>query len=107
VPDDLSIGELGRRLEAMRLDIKDDIRDLAGRLDGKVSSDVFKLEQAAQDAANAAVETRVTKLEDAKAQEARQRVNDRKLMLTALILPIVVVLVGLGAQVVLKVTGAL
>ena len=107
MPDDLSLGELGRQLERMHVDIKDDIRELRSSLDGKVSAEVFKLEQAAQDRATAAVDTRVTKMEESRAQEAKQRVNDRKLLLTALILPIVVVLVGLGAQVVLKVTGAL
>lgn len=107
MPDDLSIGELGRQLERMHVDIKDDIRELRSSLDGKVSAEVFKLEQTAQDRATTAVETRVTKIEEARKEEARQRVSDRKLVLTALILPIVVVAVGLGAQVVLKVAGVL
>ena len=105
MPDDLSLGEIGRRLEAMRLDIKDDIRDLAARLDGKVSTDVFKLEQAAQDAAQTAVAKRVTAIEEARASEVRQRATDRRLVLTALILPIVVAFVVLAAQVIISVAG--
>lgn len=107
MPDDLSLGELGRQLERMHADIREDIRELGLRLDGKVGSDVFKLEQAAQDDKTTAVAQRVASIEEARKEEGRQRANDRKLLLTALILPIVVVLVGLGAQVVLKVTGVL
>lgn len=107
MPDDLSLGEIGRRLEWIHNDLKDDINAIAGRLDGKVSTEVFKLEQASQDQRVDGIAARVSALEQAKAQESRQRATDRRLVMTALILPIVVGLVLVSVQVLLNVQGVL
>lgn len=101
--DEPSNGELARRQEAMHVDLKEDLRDIARRLDGKVSVDVFKLEQAAQDRAVVQLLERITKIEEDRRQEAAQRETDRRaaaaqraadrrLVLTALVVPVLLVL---------------
>lgn len=90
--DEPSTGELARRLEAVHQDLKEDLRDIARRLDGKVSLDVFKLEQAAQDRATTALGERVKAMEEAARQQATQRAADRRLILTALVVPVLLVL---------------
>lgn len=90
--DEPSNGELARRLEAVHIDLKEDLRDVAGRLDGKVSNEVFKLEQAAQDRTTQALAERVKVIEDRKGEQERQRAADRRLILTALVVPVLLVL---------------
>lgn len=103
MPDEPSPGELARRIEAVNGDLKDDWRAVERRLDGKVSADVFKLEQAAQDRAVQALADRVTAIETARAREERQRqdeaqaraaqrASDRRLIFSALVVPILIVL---------------
>lgn len=99
MPDEPSNGELARRLEAVHQDLKEDLRENARRLDGKVSVDVFKLEQAAQDRAQQDLAMRTAAIEDARRREAEQRdedrrataaqrAADRRLILTALVVPV-------------------
>lgn len=87
--DEPTIGEVMRRLEDVRQDIKEDVQALAQRLDTKVSSDVFKLEQAAQDRAHFDLIERVKAIETAKQRADDQRAADRRLLLTALVVPVV------------------
>jgi hypothetical protein len=100
--DEPSNGELARRLEAVHQDLKEDLRDVAGRLDGKVSVEVFKLEQQAQDERAAALTQRVTAMESDARERDRQRAADRRLILTALVIPVLLVLL----QVYLTTRGA-
>ncbi|MFD7922558.1 hypothetical protein ACFV3R_25440 [Streptomyces sp. NPDC059740] len=111
--DEPTLGEVVRRLEAVHADLKDDMRELASRLDGKVSADVLRLEQAGQDAAVSTLAQRVKALEEGDAerlrqQEAdrrereRQRAADRRLILTGLVVPVLLVLL----QVYLATKGA-
>jgi hypothetical protein len=103
MPDEPTLGEVDRRLEAVHQDLKDDLRDLARRLDKKVDTEVFKLEQAAQDRAVQLLAERLTAIETAREREAEhareerlrvaaQRTADRRLVLTAFITPILLVL---------------
>lgn len=57
--DDLTLGELGRRLEAGLSDLKDDLHQLGARLDGKVDAQVLSLQQAAQDERHQALVVKV------------------------------------------------
>lgn len=108
MPDeDVSLGELGRRLEAMRLDIKEDIHDLARRLDAKVSMERYQLEREAHERTMHDIGGRVTKLEQARDDEVKQRVASRKWLLASFIFPTVVVVIALSLQVVLSVIGVL
>lgn len=105
--DDVSLGELGRRLEAMRVDIKDDIHDLAKRLDAKVSLERYQLERDAHDKAVNEVASRVARLEQTRHDDQRARIAERKWLLASFIFPTVVVIIALGLQVVLSVLGVL
>jgi hypothetical protein len=103
VPEDPSNAELAHRIEAMRLDLKDDFRELAKRLDAKVSVERYELERRAADAVHVALIERVAAIEAARAQEKRdadverrkvedQRRADKRLIFSALIVPVLIVL---------------
>jgi histidinol dehydrogenase len=47
VSDDLSLGELGRIIQALRGDVRDDMAQIQQRLDRLVSLDVYTVEKAA------------------------------------------------------------
>jgi hypothetical protein len=47
--DDPSNGELARRLELIHVDLKEDFRELAKRLDAKVSLERYELERRNRD----------------------------------------------------------
>lgn len=102
MPDEPTLGEVVRRLEDVRQDLKEDMQGLAARLDGKVSQDVLRLEQEAQDKATAALAERVKGLEDATRTREAQRAADRRLIMTALVVPVLIVLL----QVYLNTRGA-
>jgi len=46
VPDDLSLGELGRIIQGLRVDVRDDMAQINQRLDRLVSLDVYTVEKA-------------------------------------------------------------
>lgn len=102
--DEPTLGEIDRRLEAVHQDLKDDFRELGSRLDSKVSMERYTIEQRARDDAVKLIAERVSTLEDSRQREREQRDReraeendrrrtDRRLVFTALIAPIVVVLV--------------
>lgn len=103
MPDDLTIGELGRRLADVHQDLKDDLREVGHRLDKKVSLERYQLEQQALlDTVRALVE-RVGAIETAREEERQQRElqrraaedrrrADRRWILSALIAPTLLVL---------------
>jgi len=108
-----SNGELARRLDAIHADLKEDYRELASRLDKKTSEEVFKLEldSARRDVQHAT--DRISAVEAARHAEAEardrekrsrelQRAQDRRLILTALVAPVVLLLL----QVYLSTKGA-
>lgn len=99
MPDDPTLGEVMRRLEDVRQDLKEDFRELGARLDSKVSMERYQLEQMARDDALKLVTERVKGMEEAREQEARtrreeaqrvadRRAADRRLIFTALIAPV-------------------
>ena len=105
MPDEPTTSELMRRLEDVRTDLKEDLQSLAGRLDGKVNADMLALQQAAQDERSTALTARIAAIEEAarKAAEQRteaarkaaeQRAADRRLVLTALVVPVLLVLLA-------------
>lgn len=106
MPDEPTLGEVVRRLEAVHADLKEDLREYGARLDGKVSMERYQLEQqAGQDALRLLVE-RVTGIEEARATAARQaeadrraaddrRRSDRRLAFSALVAPVLMLLLQL------------
>lgn len=97
--EEITTGELGRRIEQMRSDVRDDLQELRSSvrddLQGVrnqisqlsfVSTDRYNAEQDAQDKA-------IKALEDAKVRHESQRATDRRLALTSLVAPIMVAIV--------------
>jgi hypothetical protein len=102
VPDEPTLGEVMRRLEDVRLDLKEDFRELGVRLDSKVSLERYQLEQVARDSTVTALTERVKGLEEAAKEKEQQRAADRRLIFSALIVPVLIVLL----QVYLSTRGA-
>jgi hypothetical protein len=102
VADEPTTGELMRRLEDVRLDLKEDLQSLATRLDGKVDTLTLNLQQQAQDERTAALAERVKAIEAAAREKERERAADRRLILTALVVPVLIVIL----QVYLSTKGA-
>lgn len=101
--DDPTLGEVMRRLEDVRLDLKEDFRELGLRLDSKVSMERYSLEQQARDTAMSLIVERVKAIEAAREQEERdrrdaeqkladRRAADRRLLFSALIAPVLMLL---------------
>lgn len=91
MPDEPTLGEVVRRLEAVHADLKEDIRQQGVRLDGKVSLDVFELRIAALDKDLQAVTGRAVALEQADRERTRQRAADRRWIVASLIVPVLLV----------------
>lgn len=103
MPEDPSNAELAHRIEAMRLDLKDDFRELGKRLDAKVSVERYELERRAADGVHRALIERVAAIEAERASEKRdtelerrkredERRADKRLIFSALIVPVLIVL---------------
>ena len=93
--DDLTLGELGRRLEAGLSDIKDDVHQLGSRLDGKVSADVLRLEQAAQDERHKVLAEAVARMRAESEAAAKRLQETRRWLVGALVVPVLAVLLPL------------
>ncbi|MFE9372237.1 hypothetical protein ACFYM2_21055 [Streptomyces sp. NPDC006711] len=102
MPDDPTLGELARRLEDRLGDVRDDIRQLGIRIDGRVSLERYQIEQAQRDDALKQLLERVKGIEDARKEQDKQRAADRRLIFSALIVPVLLVLL----QVYLTTRGA-
>lgn len=91
MPNEPTLGEVVRRLEAIHADLKEDIRQQGVRLDGKVSQDVFELRMTAFDKDLQAVTSRAAALEQADRERVRQRAADRRWIVAALVVPVLLV----------------
>lgn len=106
MPDEPTLGEVVRRLEAVHADLKEDLRENAARLDTKVSLERYELERRARDDVHSQLITRIAAIEEARIQEQRQadadrraaddrRRADRRLVFAALIAPVLILLLQL------------
>ena len=111
--DEPTLGEVARRLEAIHADLKEDLREAGARLEQKVSVERYELERRTADDVHRQLLERVTAIETAREQEKRdadqerrrgedQRRADRRLIFSALIVPVLLVLL----QVYLSTRGA-
>lgn len=98
MPDEPTLGEVMRRLEDVRTDLKDDFRELGVRLDSKVSLERYQLEQANREDAYKVLTERVKGLEEASREKERQRAADRRLIFSALIVPVLMVFLTVYLQ---------
>lgn len=108
--DEPTLGEIKRRVEMGFSDLKEDLRELGHRLDSKVSMERYTLEQLNRDEAHKQLVERVKGLEDAAAARAKERdeaakerertrQQDRRLIFTALVAPVLMVLLTVYLQV--------
>jgi ferric-dicitrate binding protein FerR (iron transport regulator) len=106
VADEPTLGEVARRLEAVHLDLKEDVREIGSRLDKKVSVERYELERRAADEVHRQVIERIAAIEQARQQEARERqaaeqkladrrAADRRLLFTCLVAPVIMLLLTL------------
>lgn len=83
--DEPTPGELVRRMEAGFSDLKEDLRDLAGRLDKKVSQELYDVRH------NTLME-RVQALETLRKEDADKLIATRRWLIGAVIVPVVGIL---------------
>lgn len=83
--DEPSNGELGRLIQSLRDDMREDLGNLNGRLDSFVSQDVYTIEKTQ-------LATRVTTLETKREQDADKLVGTRRWMIGVVITVVVALL---------------
>lgn len=102
MPDEPTLGELARRLEDRLGDVRDDIRVLGDRIDSRVSMERYQIERQQSDDAYKLLLERVKGIEEARKEQERARAADRRLILSGLVVPVLVILL----QVYLSTRGA-
>ncbi|MFJ8446824.1 hypothetical protein [[Kitasatospora] papulosa] len=90
--DEPSNGELGRLIQALRDDVREDLGNLNGRLDTFVSQDVYTIEKAQ-------LGSRVTALETQREKDVDRLVTTRRWMIGVVITVVVALLPYLAATV--------
>ncbi|MDT0270246.1 hypothetical protein RM844_28645 [Streptomyces sp. DSM 44915] len=100
--DEPTLGEVARRLADVHADLKEDLHQLAGRLDGKVSLDIFELRMKTLEKDIAEAAARAAAVEAGQAERDRRRAADRRLAFSALVAPVLLLLL----QVYLSARGA-
>lgn len=88
MPDEPTLGELGRRLDDRIGDVRDDIAGLGRRIDSKVARDVYQIERDA-------LAARVTALEALRIRDADRLAATRRWLIGVVIVPLVAVLLPL------------
>lgn len=102
--DEPSLGELGRLIQALRGDIRDDMAQIQARLDRMVSTDVYTVEKAGLVKEIADVAKVVEALQTQRERDAERVTQTRRWMvasviipLVGIVLPLIVMLRGAGA----------
>jgi hypothetical protein len=95
VPDEPTTGEVVRRLEDVRQDLKEDLHGVVALVAQKVDTEILRLGQQAQDERHTALVGRVAKLEEQAAEKDRQRQNDRRLIFFSLVVPVLLLAIQL------------
>jgi hypothetical protein len=85
MPDEPTLGELGRRLDDRITDVRDDIAQLGRRIDDKVDTRIFQIQYDALTA-------RVTAIETTRLQDAARIAVTRRWLIGVVIVPLVAVL---------------
>jgi hypothetical protein len=87
VPDEPTLGELGRRLDDRIGDVRDDIAQLALRIDSKVDAEVHRLQIAT-------LTTEIAAIKVQRDQDAARVATTRRWLIGAVIVPLVAVLLA-------------
>lgn len=86
--DEPSLGELGRLIQLMRGDIRDDMAQINSRLDRMVSTDVYGVEKAALERAIADVKKDVETVQTQRLTDADRVTQTRRWMFASVIVPV-------------------
>ncbi|MEW9521811.1 hypothetical protein [Streptomyces tubercidicus] len=102
--DEPSLGELGRLIQALRGDIRDDMAQINARLDRMVSTDVYTVEKAGLVKEISDLAKDVENLAAQRTQDAERVTQTRRWMvasvivpLVGIVLPLIMMLRGVGA----------
>lgn len=112
MPDELTLGELGRLIQALRSDVRDDMAQINLRLDKLVSADVYAVEKAAMtkdisdlgkalEQLAARHEADMKAITDQRSQDALRVTNTRRWVVASVVVPIL----GLIVPVVIFMVG--
>lgn len=97
--EEVTLGEIIRRLEDVRRDCKEDTAEMRQILEAKVSMERYQLEQRAREEAQRQLADRIKAIEEGRELEQRQRRDrlaaDRRLIFTAIIAPILMLFLQL------------
>lgn len=104
--DEVTLGEVIRRLDDVRQDCREEARELRVMLDAKVSMERYQLEQVTREGALRQLSDRITAIEEAREREQRdrredqqrlaeRRAADRRLIFAAIVAPILMLFLQL------------
>lgn len=110
MPDDLSVGELGRTVDALRQEIQAMGQGINARLDKVVSTEVYSLQSAYTDQRITQLSQELQKVADAREtlenqfeqyqlQERDRRERERQARLYQLIVPVLIALLSAGVAI--------
>lgn len=91
--DEPSLGELGRLIQLLRGDIRDDMAGINARLDRMVSTDVYTVEKAGLAKEISDLAKVVEGMQTQRAQDAERVTQTRRWMVASVIIPIIGLLV--------------
>lgn len=100
--DEPSLGELGRLIQALRGDIRDDMAQINARLDRMVSTDVYTVEKAGLVKEISDLAKDVENLAAQRTQDAERVTQTRRWMVASVIVP----LVGIVLPLIMMLRGA-
>ncbi|MFI0156242.1 hypothetical protein [Streptomyces lydicus] len=100
--DEPSLGELGRLIQALRGDIRDDMAQINARLDRMVSTDVYTVEKAGLVKEISDLAKDVEALAAQRSQDAERVTQTRRWMVASVIIP----LVGIVLPLIMMLRGA-
>jgi hypothetical protein len=87
--DEPSLGELGRLIQAMRGDIRDDMAEISARLDRMVSTDVYAVEKAVLVKDISELDKKVEAVMALRAQDADRVTQTRRYLTASVIIPLI------------------
>jgi hypothetical protein len=99
--DEPSLGELGRLIQLMRGDIRDDMAQINSRLDRMVSTDVYTVERAALEREIADLKKDVEGMQAQRLTDGERVTQTRRWLFASVIVPVI----GLILPVVFFLTG--
>ena len=87
--DEPSLGELGRLIQLMRGDIRDDMAQTNSRLDPMVSSDVYTVERAALEREIADLKKDVESVQAQRVADGERVTQTRRWLFASVIVPVI------------------